>query len=184
MKKNLHTKTGKTVRMSVALLAALALMAGLPQTTMAKKKASDPVEAKADSEKSKPSKAEETTAKKSSADSKKKDGEKSGKEDASVEKLVAELTPTQKKKLLALLNDGDAKALAEISGVGKVRGEAITKARPFESLEDVRKVKGMGDKVFADVLAHGKTMAGESPKSSTKKEADKKPTNTKSKKSA
>lgn len=189
MRNNLTTKIGISVRMTVALLTALALMAGVPRTTMAKEKASDSAaSAKADSGKAKSSKAE-TTTKKTGTAGKEKDEAKASTEDAAAEKMVAELTTAQKKKLLALLNEGDAKALAEISGVGKVRGEAIAKARPFESLEDVRKVKGVGAKVFADVVAHGKTLTGDpvkSPpvKSQAKSPADKKAPSAKSKKSA
>lgn len=181
MKKKPNTKMGISVRMTVALLTALALMAGAPQATMAKKKTSDPA-AKADSGKAKSGKANKTT-KKTAAASKEKDGAKASKAEAAAKKLVADLTSTQKKKLLALLNDGDAKELAGISGVGKVRGEAIAKARPFESLEDIRKVKGVGDKVFADVVSHGKTLTGSASKSSTKKTAGKKASSSKSKKS-
>lgn len=182
MKKNPNAKIGISVKVAVALLTALALMAGVPQTTMAKKKASDPAAAKADSGKSKAGKAEKTTTKKTAAASKEKDEGKDSKEDAAAKKMVADLTSAQKEKLLALLNKGDAKELAEISGVGKVRGEAIAKARPFESLEDVRKVKGVGDKVFADVVGYGKTLTGSASKSSTKKTEGKKTPSSKSKK--
>ncbi len=183
MKKNLNTKTGWSVGMTVALLSALALVAGVPQTAMAKKKAGDSAEVKADGGKAKPGKTKKTK-KKTAAASKGKAGAKLSKADAAAKKMVADLTTTQKKKLLVLLNEGDANELAGISGVGKVRGAAIAKARPFESLEDIRKVKGVGAKVFADVVAHGKTLTGRSSKSSTKRTAGKKASKSKSKKSA
>ncbi len=80
------------------------------------------------------------------------------KSQADANKLVSSLTSTQKKKLLALLNEADVDGLTAISGVGKSRGVAITKARPFESVQDVRGVKGVGQKLFSDLVSHGKTL--------------------------
>lgn len=69
---------------------------------------------------------------------------------------VKQLTAAQKTKLLALLNDGDPEALTAISGIGKTQCEAIVQARPFKSLDDLRRVREIGMNVFADVASHGK----------------------------
>jgi len=83
-----------------------------------------------------------------------------------IKKLVSGLNAAQQKTLLTLLNDGDLKALSIMPGIGKSKGEAIIKARPFKSLEELRQVKGIGDSVFSKVITYGKTQADRpSPKS-------------------
>ncbi len=86
-------------------------------------------------------------------------------EQAEAKKLVAALTTTQKTKLLALLNEGDAKALTSISGVGKTRATQIANARPFDKVEDLAGVRGVGPRTFTEVVAHGKSLTSRSRKS-------------------
>ena len=74
------------------------------------------------------------------------------------QKLVSTLSSHQRSHLLQVLNEGNPDALVEISGIGTVRGDAITKARPLKKIEDLRAVKGVGVKVFEDVIAYAKTM--------------------------
>jgi len=169
-----------SVKLAVALLTVFALVAGVPQITMAKKKAK--------------SEAAESTAKSSSKKSKKKPASKSSekkgeakisKADAAAKEMVSELTTTQKKKLLTLLNDGEVEELTAIEGVGEVRAKAIIKARPFESVEGIREVSGVGEKVFGDVIAHGETLTGRSSSKSAKStSAGKKSSKTKKKKTS
>ena len=68
------------------------------------------------------------------------------------------LTPTQKTKMLALLNEGDASALQAIRGIGKSRATALAKARPFKSVAQLVNVKGIGQTVYSDLLAHAKSL--------------------------
>lgn len=160
------------VKLTVALLTVFALVAGVPQVTMAKKKAKTEASSKASKSKK--------TAK---ASSKNKDENKISKADAEAKELVSDLTTSQKKKLLGLLNDGDLEALTAITGVGAVRAKAIMKGRPFKSIEDLREVEGVGNKVFGDVVAYGKNPSG-SAKSAKSKTASKKRSSSKKKKTS
>ena len=163
------TKMNVCVKLTVALLTVFALVAGMPQVTMAKKKAK--AEASAKSSKSE------------KASSKEKAESKISKADAEAKELVSDLTSTQKKKLLSLLNDGDLAALTAITGVGEVRAKAILKGRPFDSIEDLREVEGVGNKVFGDVVAYGKNPS-ESAKPTKSKTASKKSSSSKKKKTS
>lgn len=49
------------------------------------------------------------------------------------------------------VNTANLKEIASIKGVSKKLAENILSARPFESLEDVLKVKGMGPKLFNSI---------------------------------
>lgn len=84
--------------------------------------------------------------------------ERIAKVESEAKKLAAKLTPSQKTKLLALLNDARSSQLTEIAGIGKSRSSAIEKARPIETIEDLRKVKGFGIKTLADVVDHGRSL--------------------------
>ena len=68
------------------------------------------------------------------------------------------LTPTQKTKMLALLNEGDSSALQAIRGIGKSRASALAKARPFKSVAQLVNVRGIGQAVYSDLLAHAKSL--------------------------
>lgn len=52
------------------------------------------------------------------------------------------------------INQADAKTLATLKGIGKIKAEAIVKYREengsFTSLGDLTKIKGIGSKVLAD----------------------------------
>jgi len=89
----------------------------------------------------------------------------------SAQKAVAELSATKKDKLLSLVNAGKATELVAVRGIGKARAAAVVKARPFKSLDEVTKVKGIGDAVFANLLKHGTKAAPKSSKSTSSKSA-------------
>lgn len=162
----MKSKSNKNVcvKLTVSLLTVFALVAGVPQVTMAKKKTKA-----------------ETAEKSSSAKSKKKEESKISKAEAEAKEMVSDLTTTQKKKLLGLLNDGDVDGLTAITGVGEVRAKAIIKARPYKSVEDLYTVEGVGNKVFGDVIAYGKAPAA-SGKSAKSKTASKKTSKARKKK--
>jgi DNA uptake protein ComE-like DNA-binding protein len=104
---------------------------------------------------------------------------------AKVEAIAKTLTPSQKTKLLALLNDGDEKELQTIPGVGETRAAAIKKARPFADVTNVVKVEGIGDATFAEMVAHAKAGFPQPEKKESKEEpAEKKKAPAKSKAAA
>ena len=82
-----------------------------------------------------------------------------GKLEQEAKKIAAQLSSSERKKLLALINDSKTGELATIRGIGKSRSTAIEKARPIESIEDLPKVKGIGLKTLADVVDHGRGVA-------------------------
>ena len=84
-------------------------------------------------------------------------------------KIAATLTPTQRTKLLALLNDAKPEDLTSIDGVGESRSVAIKEARPIKSIEDLPKVRGVGIKTLAGVVDHGKTLTRSRSKKSGSK---------------
>ena len=81
-----------------------------------------------------------------------------GKFEKEAKKIAARLSPSEKKTLLALINDSETGELAVIRGIGKSRSAAIEKARPIESIEALPEIKGVGLKTLADVVDHGKSM--------------------------
>jgi DNA uptake protein ComE-like DNA-binding protein len=92
--------------------------------------------------------------------------------------LAKTLTPSQRTKLLDLINDGDVKAVQSLPGVGETRAAAIKKARPFKDPVDLVKVDGIGDVTFAEIVAHAKAGFPEAtkeepakPKTEAKKKA-------------
>lgn len=155
------TKSNVMMKLTVSLLTVITLVTGVPQDSLAKKKVKTAVAEKSSSKKS-----EEMT-----------------KAEAEAKEMVSDLTTTQKKKLLGLLNDGDAEDLTAITGVGEVRAKTIIKARPYKSIEDLRSVEGVGSKVFGDVVAYGKAPAA-SKKSASSKTASKKASKSKKKKTS
>ena len=70
------------------------------------------------------------------------------------EREVLNLEKDQQKKLLALLNRGSDEALNQVVGIVENRSEAIRKARPFKAIEDVRSVRGIGQRTFVNIVAH------------------------------
>ena len=69
---------------------------------------------------------------------------------------VYTLNSTQKTKLLTLLNKGSDKELNAIKGIAASRSKRIIEARPFNQIEDLVKVKGIGLSIFSQVLDHSK----------------------------
>ena len=86
-------------------------------------------------------------------------------------KLVTDLTTTQKSKMLTLLNKGSAKDLSVIKGVSKTRGGAIEKARPFDSIDEVILVKGIGTGTFAEIISHARSLTARKSSSSASKKS-------------
>jgi len=74
------------------------------------------------------------------------------------EQAAKKLTPTQKSKMLVLLNDGATNELEAIRGIGKIRAATLAKARPFKSIAQLINVRGIGDVVYSDLLAHAKSL--------------------------
>jgi DNA uptake protein ComE-like DNA-binding protein len=72
--------------------------------------------------------------------------------------MIADLTSSQQTKLLAFLNDASVKELALVNGISTTRGAAIERSRPFEGIDEVILVKGIGEGTFAEIVKHGKTL--------------------------
>ena len=89
---------------------------------------------------------------------------------AKVEAIAKTLTPSQRTKLLGLLNEGDEKALMTIPNVGETRAAAIKKARPFADVTNVMKVEGIGEATFAEMVAHAKAGFPQPEKKEAKEE--------------
>lgn len=75
---------------------------------------------------------------------------------AKAEATIKTLAPTQKTKLLNILNTGDDKALTDLPGVGETRAASIKKARPLTEIADLLKIDGIGEKTLEDIVAHAK----------------------------
>ena len=74
------------------------------------------------------------------------------------QELAEDLTTTQESKLLTFLNEADVKELAVIQGISTRRGAAIDKARPFDSVDEVVLVAGIGEGTFSELVKYGKTL--------------------------
>jgi DNA uptake protein ComE-like DNA-binding protein len=97
------------------------------------------------------------------------------------------LTPSQKTKLMEILNAGDDKAIQSLPGIGPVTSAAIIKGRPYADSLDVLKVDGIGEATFVKLVAHAKAgFPVKEPKPDAKKPAsgEKEEGKGKSKKSA
>ncbi len=75
---------------------------------------------------------------------------------AAARKAVDPLTPTEKTKLLKLLNEGDTAALTGLPGIGEGRAAAIQKARPFADPAELAEVDGVGLATLNGLVAHAK----------------------------
>ena len=82
-------------------------------------------------------------------------------------KAVADLTPSQVDKVLALLNQGTKEELAAIKGVAGTRAESIVSARPFKSVDDLILVPGVGDVTVDRIVEYG-IKTSQSPAKSVK----------------
>ncbi len=128
--------------------------------------------------------AAETAPKKKSPAKAKAPVAEEAKSSAKVEAIAKTLTPSQRTKLLDLLNEGDDKALMTIPNVGETRAAAIKKARPFADVTNVMKVEGVGESTFAEMVAHAKAGFPQPEKKEAKAEpAEKKKAPAKSSKS-
>ncbi|MBL9153657.1 MAG: helix-hairpin-helix domain-containing protein [Verrucomicrobiales bacterium] len=72
--------------------------------------------------------------------------------------LMADLTAAQQTKLLTFLNEASVKELAVVNGISTTRGTSIETARPFDAVDEVILVKGIGEGTFAEIVKHGKTL--------------------------
>lgn len=75
---------------------------------------------------------------------------------AKVEAVAKTLAPQERAQLLTLLNQGDLAALMAIPGIGEVRAKGIQKARPLADVTNVVSVDGIGEGIFAQMVAHAK----------------------------
>lgn len=75
---------------------------------------------------------------------------------ARIEAIAQMLTPTQRMKLLDLLNKGRDESLRSLPGVGETRLAAIKQARPFDDITEVTQVPGVGEGTFIDFVKHAK----------------------------
>ena len=90
-------------------------------------------------------------------------------EQVKAKEKVDDLTTTQKGKMLTLLNEGSETELATIRGISSTRAAAIEKARPFENIEEVVLVRGIGETTFAQVIDHARSLTQRSSESETTK---------------
>ena len=54
-------------------------------------------------------------------------------------------------KLMVHINSATPEELAKLPGIGPEKAKAIIAARPFQSVEDLKKVKGIKEAVFAKI---------------------------------
>ena len=136
-----------------------------PAKTLEKKSAATTKPASRASSKSKTS----TTRSRSSQSAPKDETGQASREQRQAKEKVADLTTTQKSKMLSLLNEGDAEQLASIKGISTTRATAIEKARPFNSIDEVVLVRGIGETTFAGVIAHARSLTARRSSSSSGK---------------
>jgi len=179
MKKTQMIHSPRTFKLGLGLMIAAGLFS-MPVLTRAADDSPTTVERIADTNtsketgkttKTKPSQsAEKDTQKVSKKPTQQKSGEKKiSKLEGEAKKIAAVLTPSQRTKLLAMLNSVEAKELTQIKGVGDSRSAAITRARPIESIEGIRDIKGVGIKTLGNIVDHGKILTGETASLSPEK---------------
>ncbi|MEN3943978.1 helix-hairpin-helix domain-containing protein [Prosthecobacter sp. SYSU 5D2] len=66
------------------------------------------------------------------------------------------LTPSQKTKLMDIINKGDDAALQSLPGIGPAKAQNIVKARPVATPADLVLVDGIGEATLAEIVAHAK----------------------------
>ena len=67
---------------------------------------------------------------------------------------LLDLTPSQRDRLLLLLNEGTENEISNVAGIASVRSESIRKARPFRELKEVQQAEGIGPRIFTNIIAH------------------------------
>ena len=92
-------------------------------------------------------------------------------EQRAAKQQVADLTTTQKSKMLVLLNEGSAKDLSAIRGISSTRAAAIEKARPFKTIDEVVLVRGIGKTTFGEVIEHARSLTQRRSSASSSKTA-------------
>lgn len=85
----------------------------------------------------------------------KKGGEEKGPGKEAIE-IAKKLTPTQEKKLLAIVNEGDEAALTALPGIGPKTAAAIKKHRPVKAAADLVLIDGIGDATLETLVKHAK----------------------------
>lgn len=75
---------------------------------------------------------------------------------AKVEAVAKTLTPQQRDQLLFLLNNGDLASLMAIPGIGEARAKAIQQVRPLADVAHVVNANGVGEGLFAQMVAYAK----------------------------
>jgi len=75
---------------------------------------------------------------------------------AKVEAVAKTLTPPQRDQLLFLLNNGDLASLMAIPGIGEARAKAIQQVRPLADVAHVVNADGVGEGLFAQMVAYAK----------------------------
>ncbi len=70
--------------------------------------------------------------------------------------ISEELTAKQKSQVLKLLNEGTEQNLIAIKGIAASRCKSIISARPFNQIEDLVKIRGIGLSTFGNFLDYGK----------------------------
>lgn len=133
------------------------ILAAAPFATAQEKKPAVPAKAKEAAEKVKEKVAEaKEKAETKKADAKKTDAAATDAADKALldhaAKELKKLTPTQTKKLLDLLNDGKPADLQQMPGIGEAKAEAVKKARPFKSADQLIMVEGVGEATFDGIV--------------------------------
>lgn len=71
------------------------------------------------------------------------------------------------------INTASAEELDKITGIGPVYAERIIENRSYESLDDLLRVKGIGDKTLEKIKAEGLACAGGNEKTEEEKDDEK-----------
>lgn len=71
-------------------------------------------------------------------------------------KIAKALTPTQGKKLMAIINEGDEEALTALPNIGPKLAAAIKKARPVKEAVDLVLIDGIGEATLSGLVKHAK----------------------------
>jgi competence ComEA-like helix-hairpin-helix protein len=76
------------------------------------------------------------------------------KSDKPAEKAASAEKAAKKPEKPVDINNATEKELTTLPGVGPKIAKEIVAARPFQSVDDLKKVKGIGDKTFSMMKAH------------------------------